>query len=74
VKKYLVSPGFVFSQRDGDRHWIGADRLMHLYGVDPRECVIDGPGRHADNLIVLVPRFDGNYSLRAEAQPGEEGP
>jgi hypothetical protein len=66
-KKYLVIPGYVTSQYDGDRHWVSALRLMHLYGVDPRLCVVqyrEFPGRiHDTSLICLEPRHDGDYRL-----------
>lgn len=39
-KKYLVIPGKVTSQTDGDTHHIGAMRLIELYGVNPDECLI----------------------------------
>jgi len=61
-KRYLVVPGWVRSRVDGDRHWIGAERLMRLYGVDPAECVISRGGmvgRH--ELRLLIPRADGRY-------------
>jgi hypothetical protein len=67
-KKYLVVPGYVYSD-DGDQHWVSALRLMHLYGVDPRHCVVkyNGlPGQHNDGLIRLGPRSDGKYVIPEE--------
>lgn len=74
--KYAVHPDFAISKSDGDVHYISADHLIHLYGVDPRECVVinDNADRRTyanlmrlaeeDNLIHLWPRFDGNYTLK----------
>lgn len=69
--KYLVCPGYVTSRNDGETHYVGAGPLMKLYGVDPRECVIeDGrPGRQFEGLVRLIPRFDGNYKI-PEAHDG----
>jgi hypothetical protein len=38
--RYAVFPGNVTSENDGDKHYVGARQLMHLYGVDPRECIV----------------------------------
>lgn len=66
-KKYLVIPGPVCSKRDGDRHYIEADKLMRLYGVNPADCIIhrhDRPGeRHDPSLIWLIPQYSGDYTL-----------
>lgn len=62
MKKYLVCPGYVTSRHDGDRHYIGAESLMHLYGVKQEECVVwDGFSRWPEDLIPLRPRFRGDY-------------
>lgn len=73
--KYSVHPDFVVSKTDRDVHYISADHLIHLYGVDPRDCVVidDNADRRTyanlmrlaeeDNLIALRPRFDGNYTI-----------
>lgn len=66
-RKYLLRPGLVRSQKDGDEHYIGVSQLMQLYGVMPGECVIDTPDRsrwHSEeHLVILSPRTDGNYAL-----------
>lgn len=61
---------------DADIHTISAIQLMHLHGVNPRECVIIPPGeewprgygplhteelRKAAGLMLLTPAFRGNY-------------
>jgi len=65
AKRYLVMPGKVASKNDGNVHYVNARQLMDLYNVDPKECIIykgDQPLGYR-NLIVLRPRYDGNYSL-----------
>lgn len=64
--KYLVCPGHVKS-KDGDTHYISARQLMQLYGVSPKECVIWQERRTYKGLIRLVPKKDGNYTIRSES-------
>ena len=65
--KYVVHPGFVLSKQDKDTHYVGYNRLVALYGVDPRNCELYNPAfnydNEPDNYIHLYPRFDGNYKL-----------
>ena len=63
VKKYALHPGYVISRNDGDEHYIGEWQLQRLYGVQPNECVLVGPGVAGEGLIHLRPRYDGNYTL-----------
>jgi hypothetical protein len=85
--KYVICPGKVTSQNDGQRHYIGYMQLMRLYGVDPRECEIHEPApwwpesyyRIAEErqrgLPRLGPRYDGNYKLHnAGFSRGPSGP
>lgn len=66
MKKYLVIPGYVDS-KNGERHFISARKLIWLYGVDPKDCIV----KHFENsmqeirsdLIILQPDYSGNYSL-----------
>ena len=71
-KKYLIIPGWVRSRNDEDKHWIGADKLMELYGVDPAECetltMREFTHTPEHDLIPLAPRYSGNYTLSKEAQ------
>ena len=62
-KKYVLHPGEVISRNDAQIHHISAIRLADLYGVDPRECIVAGPGIRMDDAIHLYPRSDGNYRL-----------
>lgn len=41
--KYVICPGYVTSQTDGQSHYIGAKQLMQLYKVDPRDCHVYEP-------------------------------
>lgn len=67
--KYVVFPGKVISKNDGDEHYIGAKKLMQLYGVSQRECLVISPNdpRRRDydfgDLIELFPQYDGDYTL-----------
>jgi hypothetical protein len=61
--RYAVSPGWVKSQTDGDRHFIDAPRLAWLYGLRPGEWIDarDLRGRDTSGLVFLGPRYDGDY-------------
>ena len=66
--KYAVYPGYVTSRNDGQRHYIGFEKLCHLYGVPTKECVnmsdeASWRGRDRSGYISLTPRRDGNYQL-----------
>lgn len=63
TKKYLLLPGYVRSKTDGQSHYVSADQLVRLYGVDWRECVVGVDVPELDKLIVLMPRRDGNYAV-----------
>ena len=75
--KYAVYPGMVTSKTDGQRHAIPSRVLMHLYNVNPAECLVvssaDPEHIYLERkvraerlkLIPLTPRYDGNYSLPA---------
>jgi len=71
MREYLVVPGYITSKADGDLHYVNANELIRLYGVDPRECVIwkNPPSwitePYIKGLIVLNPRYDGDYSLES---------
>lgn len=68
--KYIIMPGFVKSKNDGETHYISASKLIHLYGVNPKECYIvrDGemesiPKSVSKTAKVLSPKYNGDYSL-----------
>lgn len=71
-KKYVLSPGYIESQSDGDIHYINATTLASLYGVDMRECYVQYRDRryHSEKqerakLIWLFPRRSGDYSVES---------
>ena len=59
--RYLVTPGWVSSMSDHQRHWINHDQLIRLYGVDRRECVLGREHETRSGLIRLHPRNDERY-------------
>jgi len=72
---YVLHPGMIQSMTDGQHHHVGAMALARLYGVSLSQCEIYEPApwwpesyyrmaqeRHK-GMIVLAPRYDGNYSL-----------
>lgn len=68
--KYLVCPGKVRSQSDGEFHHITAGQLITLYKVNTAECNIVDESRKDSwrgldwgAYIILRPRTDGDYSL-----------
>ena len=72
MKKYLICPGNVISKKDGDEHYISAQQLIQLYGVNPKECKIinsveEAAGLRGSEYIVLSPRYNGDYSLPPSA-------
>lgn len=79
---YLLCPGWVTSQADGQDHYLAAADLARLYGVPMSECVVL-PGAlafhsrytrgqllarvDAGDLVALRPRHDGDYRLPQSA-------
>lgn len=66
-KKYVLHPGLVRSITDGDLHYIGIGDLIHLYRVDPAECLVhdDKLMRTYDGIMFvhLYPSYSGNYEI-----------
>lgn len=63
-KRFLAFGGYVNSQSDGDKHYIPAQKIPELYGVDPAECIFYREGmREADyrELMHLGPLSLGGY-------------
>lgn len=73
MKKYLICPGWVVSENDGQRHFINSNQLIRLYGVKPEECSIAASKSReigfSKDLIRLRPRYDGNYKLTEKIKP-----
>lgn len=69
--KYVLFPGYVISKHDLDSHWISADRLAYLYGVDIRKCIVVDNRRPSTsmgyrkmpNYVELYPDPSGKYEL-----------
>lgn len=78
MKKYVVVPGEVVSATDGQTHFIGAGRLMQLYRVHPRDCVVyrneqslfGYTEKQRLEMYWLMPRYDGCYAI-TEDMKGE---
>jgi len=66
VIKYCAMAGHVLSQ-DGDYHYISSQRVMQLYGVNPKECITAPLNRKGfrlpDGVVALYPMSNGDYSL-----------
>jgi hypothetical protein len=65
--RFLLFTGRVTSEADGDRHTIPAARLVYLYRLDPRDCVLYNAALHKltddhiKQMIWLEPRRSGDY-------------
>lgn len=68
-KKYLVIPGNIFSF-DGDVHYISANVLIKLYGVNKSDCIIANEynlrGLKKKDYIILKPSGTGDYELSGD--------
>ncbi len=65
-KHFLIVPNYVISKYDGQEHFISEHKLMQLYGVEMRECVISccpQGHREEEGLLWLEPSYEGDYSL-----------
>lgn len=73
AKRFVIYPGEVRSQSDGQRHFVSGGELIRHYGLDPRECDIvhdhaaslsprTAGGREPDPaLLPLYPLPSGDY-------------
>ncbi len=67
-RKYVLHPGNITRNSDGQSHYVSAANLADLYGVAMRDCIVDlGDGSHCVMTVPgathLYPRADGDYSL-----------
>lgn len=67
-RKYVLHPGNITRNSDGQSHYVTAAKLADLYGVSLRDCITDlGDGSHATLTVPgathLYPRADGDYRL-----------
>lgn len=74
-------PGWITSENDRQRHWIGFGALTWLYGVDPAECLLaDGEQDRGwsqefrEGLVWLYPQYrHGDYeALKEELARGDD--
>jgi len=79
-RNYLLLGGWVSSKSDGELHYVSATKLLRLYGLDPRECILVNDfngsslrGVDLTSLIVLGPRFHGDYHRIARRILEQEG-
>lgn len=70
MARYILCPGWVKSENDGQLHYIGAAQLASLYQVPLRSCVVYPSDlarqvtwrvQHGD--VYLHPRANGDYTL-----------
>jgi len=68
MKKYILHPGYMYSNFDGDKHYISAFQLCLLYSVKWSECVVyvSDNSEGIKDLISLYPRSDGNYNIKKQ--------
>jgi hypothetical protein len=62
---YIVQGGQVTSRTDGDVHYVSAQKLIQLYGVNPKDCriITDKSGWPMQpGQIFLGPRYSGDYT------------
>lgn len=62
--RYVLWPGEVISQNDGDRHYIGVGQLRNLYRIPPDAHVVNGDEsgfRPLPGDVDCWPRYDGDY-------------
>ena len=61
-RKYVLCPGYVRSQFDGDEHYINERQLADLYGVKLEDCMLETNKTRTDNSVIyLRPRYKGDY-------------
>lgn len=62
--RLVIHPGWVYSQTDGDRHYITSSRLIKLYRLNPKDVVINcyyGLHPRANQDIHFFPLYNGDY-------------
>ncbi|RLJ03089.1 MAG: hypothetical protein DRP08_03940 [Candidatus Aenigmatarchaeota archaeon] len=73
-RKFIVFSGHVESKNDGETHYLSAEKVCRLYGLNPnapnvRLADIRRPETFLgcdDSYIRLFPRSDGNYKIEEE--------
>lgn len=73
-KLFALHPGYVISINDQDMHYITAEKLIKLYKIDPRKCVVwhESMMSQNNNYIHLHPQRDiKKYQEFNEREAGE---
>jgi hypothetical protein len=71
---FVLYPGFVRSQNDGDKHYITAEQLARLYMLEPGTWTVYQPPQAFDRaaswrrdpyegMKAIFPRRDGKYPI-----------
>lgn len=74
---YMLHAGFVISKSDGQQHFINESQLRKLYKLKFAQCVnfMSVSQRTAMSndvkIINLYPRYDGNYTIKQQADTYE---
>lgn len=74
---FILHPRDVISKNDGQRHFIGYQALIRLYGLKVGECIdgrlpvnrLDGSKEYTE----LLPRHDGDYREHLTVQCAGNG-
>lgn len=67
--KFVLRTGSVMSCSDRQIHTVQASRLINLYGLNPKDCLLDPKecqlrGYHEDELVHLCPLDSGEYRVK----------
>lgn len=62
-QRYVLYPGPLKCEKDGQSHYVSASTLVRLYGVEMRDCVVFDPDpanrrENYEKCIHLHPRCD----------------
>ena len=66
--KYALYSGYVTSVNDGQEHFVPAYKLIELYGLNRKDCILDADSDKLYGLdyIVLRPKEKGDYKEHLE--------
>lgn len=71
MKKYILMGGNIRSKNDGQIHFISANKLCELYGLNQDECFFCDErfpatyrGIRSEDLTILYPNYEGDYSVK----------
>ena len=69
MRRYVLCPGYVVSQFDGQEHYISERELADLYGVRLEDCMLETARTRTDSSVIyLRPRSNGDYLEWLEEQ------